>query len=72
MKNLDASKASEKDDVLTKIKIIKENSNIFSNFIYQNFNGMIDFCIFPTSLKLANITPVYKKSQRFQRKITGR
>ena len=72
MKNLDASKASQDDNVLTKIKIIKENSDIFSNFIYQSFNDMIDICIFPTSLKLANITPVYKKSQRFQRKIIGR
>ena len=72
MKNLDASKASQDDNVLTKIKIIKGNSDIFSNFIYQSFNDMIDICIFPTSLKLANITPVYKKSQRFQRKIIGR
>ena len=58
-KNLDASKASEEDDIPT--KIIKENSDIFSNFIYQSFNNMIDVWISPTSLKLANITPVYKK-----------
>ena len=25
---------------------------------------MIDVCIFPTSLKLANITPVYKKGSK--------
>ena len=31
-----------------------------------------DVCVFPTSLKLTNITPVYKKAQRIQRKITGR
>ena len=42
-------------------KIITENSDTFSNFIYQSFNNMIDVCIFPTSLNLANITPVYKK-----------
>ena len=69
IKNLNASKASQEDDIPT--KIIKENSDIFSNFIYQGFNNMIDVCIFPASLKLANITPVYKKAQKIQRKITG-
>ena len=44
IKNLDASKASQEDDIPT--TIIKEMFN------------MIDVCIFPTSLKLANITPV--------------
>ena len=60
IKNLDVSEASQEVDIPT--KIIKENSDIFFNFIYQSFNNMIDVCIFPTSLKLANI----------QRKITGR
>ena len=69
IKNLDVSEASQEDDIPT--KIIKENSDIFFNFIYQSFNNMIDVCIFPTSLKLANITPVYKKAQRIQRKITS-
>ena len=62
IKNLDASKASQEDDIPT--KIIKENSDIFSNFIYQSFNNIIDVCIFPTSLKLANITPVNKKGSK--------
>ena len=69
IKNLDAQKAPQEDDIPN--KKIKENSDIFSNFIYQSFNNMIDVCIFPTSLKLANITPVYKKAQRIQRKITS-
>ena len=62
VKNLDASKASQEDDIPT--KIIKEDSDIFSNFMYQNFNNMIDVYIFPTSLKLANITSVYKKGSK--------
>ena len=62
IKNLDASKASQGDDILT--KIIKENSDIYSNFIYQSVNNMIDVCIILTSLKLANITPVYKKGSK--------
>ena len=44
IKDLDASKASQEDDIPT--TIIKEIFN------------MIDVCIFTTSLKLANITPV--------------
>ena len=59
--NLDASKASQEDDIRT--KIIKENSDIFSNFICQSFNNMIDVCIFPASLKLANIKLCIKKGQ---------
>ena len=58
--NLDASKAPQEDDIPT--KIIKENSDMFFNFICQSFNYMTDVCIFSTSLKLANITSVYKKS----------
>ena len=40
IKNLDATKASQKDDIPT--KIIKENSDVFSNYIYNSFNNMID------------------------------
>ena len=68
IKNIDASKVSQEDDIPT--KIIKK-TDIFSNFIYQSLNKMIDVCIFTTSLKLANITPVYKKTQGIQSKITG-
>ena len=62
IKNLDASKASQEGDVPT--KIIKVNSDIFSNLIYQSFNNMIDVCVFLASLKLSNITPVYKKGSK--------
>ena len=68
IKHLDAPKASQGDNMPT--KKIKENSDIFSNFIYQSFNNMIDVCSFPASLKLANITPVCKKKFReFKRKL---
>ena len=45
-------------------KMIKENSHIFSNKIYQSFSNMIDVCIFPTSLKFGKITPVYKNDSK--------
>ena len=60
--NLDASKVPQEDDIPT--KIIKENADIFSSFIYQSFNNMINVCIFTTSIKLVNITPEYKKGSK--------
>ena len=69
MENLDASQISQ-EDIPT--KIIKESSAIFSNFICQNFNNMIDVYIFPTSLKLANIIPVSKKASKNTKEITDR
>ena len=47
----------QENDIPT--KIIKENADIFS--IYRSFSNMTDVCIFPTPLKLANITHVFKK-----------
>ena len=66
IKNLGASKVSQEDDIPT--KIIEKNSNIFSIFICQSFNNMIDVCIFPISLRLTNITPVYKKGSKHSKK----
>ena len=57
-----ANKASLDNDIPT--KIIKENVDIFSNFIFQSFNNMIDVCIFQKSLKLVNITHVFKKGPK--------
>ena len=62
IQNLDASKACQDTDVPT--KIIKNNSDIFGDFIYQNFNEAIDTDIFPNVLKNANVSPVFKKGSR--------
>ena len=62
IKDLYVSKASQENEVPT--NIIKKNADISSIFIYQNFNNMIDICIFPAPLKLANITPVFKKGPK--------
>ena len=62
MQNLDASKACQDTDVPT--KIIKNNSDIFGYFIYQNFNDAVDTDIFPNVLKNANVSPVFKKGSR--------
>ena len=65
--NLDNKKASHDDDIPT--KIIKANSDIISEIIYNNFNSnVIDNCIFPDHLKTANVTPIFKKDSRTDKK----
>ena len=62
IKNLDESKATQSNGILT--KVIKENYDIFATFITENFNNMIENSVFPDSLKQADIKPVYKKDSR--------
>ena len=57
LKNFDESKATQSNDIPT--KVIKENYDIFATFITQNFNN-IENSVFPDILKQANIKPVYK------------
>ena len=60
--NLDASKATQKSDIPT--KIIKQNQDIFSEFIFENVNNMIDTDIYPEQLKWAVVKPAHKKDFR--------
>ena len=60
--NLKVNKATQGTDIPT--KIIKENSDIFGEFILSNINSCIDQSTFPSSLKLANIIPVHKKDSK--------
>ena len=62
IKSLKANKATQNTDIPT--KLIKENPNIFADFIFENLNGSISQSVFPSALKLANITPVHKKDSK--------
>ena len=62
IKNLKANKATQNTDIPT--KLIKENSDIFADFIFENLNDSISHLVFPSALKLANITPVHKKDSK--------
>ena len=62
IKNLKANKATQNTDIPT--KLIKENSDIFADFIFENLNDSISHSVFPSALKLANITPVHKKDSK--------
>ena len=47
--------------------IIKENSNIFGDFPLSKFNDATKNSHFPTTLKQANITSVFKKGERYSK-----
>ena len=59
---LDANKASQNSDI--PIKLLKENVDIFSDFVCTSFSSSINMSKFPENLKLADITPAYKKGKK--------
>ena len=63
IQNLSCNKATQQYDI--PIKILKENSEIFSYILCHNFNNSLFSKVFPSSLKKADITPVYKKGKKF-------
>ena len=46
------------------IRVLKENADIFADYICGFFNESIKKSTFPSILKNANITPVFKKGYR--------
>ena len=59
---LDVNKASQSSDI--PIKVLKENSNIFNNFLCNSFKNSIKLSTFPEILKHADIIPLYKKGKK--------
>ena len=59
---LDVNKVSQSSDI--PIKVLKENNDIFSNFLCNSFNNSIKLSTFPEILKHADITPLYKKGKK--------
>ena len=62
LKNLLSSKAAQDSDIPT--KVIKDNIDIFTPILLEEFNKSLRLRKFPSSMKLANITPVFKKDDR--------
>ena len=60
--NLDKKKACQESDI--PVKIIKDNIDIFSEFILHNFNNSSFDATFPSELKKADVTPIFKKKDR--------
>ena len=61
MQNLNCNKATQQYD--NPIKILKENSEIFSYILWHNFNNSLLSKVFPNNLKKADITPVFRKDE---------
>ena len=59
-----SNKATPNTDMPT--KLIKDNADIFEEFVFISLNKCIEQSVFPSKLKLANITPVHKKTQKAQ------
>ena len=58
-------KAIQKTDI--PVKILKQNADIFGSYICHFFNVCVDKGTFPSVLKHADITPVFKKGYRGSR-----
>ena len=61
IKKLSTQKAQYAD---LPVKILKENSDIFGNYICSFFNDCVKRGDFLSILKIPNITPVFKKVDR--------
>ena len=68
-RQLDTRKAYQDTDVPS--KLVKMNSDIFGDFLHQNFNDAIATSVFPENLKNTNITPVFKKGDGTVKLIIG-
>ena len=62
LRKLNPKIACQESDI--PVKIIKENLDIVSNFVYNNFNNSLFSSNFPSHLKNATITPIFKKKDR--------
>ena len=62
VRNLDSAKASKQTDIPT--KILKQNSEYFAKYFYNNINYCMENSNFPSDLKSADVTPPYKKKSK--------
>ena len=65
IKNLDPKKTSQSNDIPT--KLIKEYSEIFATIIVKSCNKCMYNGTFPTSFKISEVIPVYKKDEPYDK-----
>ena len=58
----DKNKTTQHSDI--PIKIIKENLEIFANFLCTNINSSFKSSLFASCLKMAYVTPLHKKGEK--------
>ena len=59
---LNNNKVFQHSDIPT--RIIKSNSDIFSDFLYVSINSQIKSSMFPSCHETVGITPIYKKGKK--------
>ena len=59
---LDPSKSSQQTDIPT--KILKYNSEHFAGYFHENINFCFESSCLPSDLKVADVTPAYKKKSK--------
>ena len=59
---LNAKKASQVTDML--VKIIKENKDLVSFYVFHNFNNALSSCTFTAALKYADVRALFKKDDK--------
>ena len=60
--SLNTKKASQENDI--PIKLIKQSTDIFTYFLYNNFNNSMYISTFPETLKKADVIPVSKENDK--------
>ena len=60
---LKSKKASQKTDIPIG-KIVKENIDVISHFVYHNFNNSLSCSFFPTGMRYADIAPNHKRDDK--------
>ena len=59
---LSVKKASQTLDI--HVKIIQENKDLISYFIYNNLNNALSSSQYPNGLKYADVTPVFREDDK--------
>ena len=52
----------QQNDIPT--KILKEDSQLFERYFHENMNFCIENSAFPSDLKVADVTPAFKKKSK--------
>ena len=47
--------------------MIKENENLISYFVYNNFNNVLSDSQYPSGFKYTDVTPVFKKDDKSEK-----
>ena len=62
IRKLQTTKTTQQNDIPT--KILKKNSEVFAGYFQKNINFCIENSIFPSDLKVADVTPAFKKKSK--------